>query len=80
MIRAKPHFAIFGTLQVRRDQRGLSLRFTVCRSPRMPRDRARSPPQKPVLVTDGIRPSSAQRRKASVVGSAAGRFAPAAFR
>jgi len=39
----------------RRDQRGLSLRFTVCRSPRIPLDRARSPPQKPALVTDGIR-------------------------
>ena len=39
--------------QSRRDQCGLSLRFTVCRSPRIPLDRARSPPQKPALVTDG---------------------------
>jgi len=46
----------------------------------MPLDRARSPPQKPALVTDGIRSCSTQWRKASVCGSSAGRFAPAAFR
>src|SRR6266550_5502039 len=46
----------------------------------MPLDRACSPPQKPALVTDGIRAGSTQWRKASVCGSSAGRFAPAAFR
>jgi hypothetical protein len=35
----------------------------------MPSDRTRSPPQKPALVTDGIRSSLTQWRKASVCGS-----------
>jgi hypothetical protein len=50
----KPFFVTCDDLSDRPDQRGLSLRSTGYRSPH-PLDHAHSTPQKPALVTDGIR-------------------------